>query len=160
MTPAPTSQLRACAMAPGEAAALAGIWRRAWASAHPDARPLEPIGHWLARVSTEFTPPAELRVVERAGQLLAFALLHPPRRYVAQLYVDPHLHGQGCGRQLLDEACRRMPGGWRLHVGRPTAPPNVSTRTTACCAARSTTIQPPVASVLNTIGARATCETR
>lgn len=116
MTPAPTSQLRACAMAPGEAAALAGIWRRAWASAHPDARPLEPIGHWLARVNTEFSPPAELRVVERARQLLAFALLHPPRHYVAQLYVDPHLHGNGFGRQLLDEACRRMPGGWRLHV--------------------------------------------
>jgi len=116
MTPAPTSQLRMCVMAPGEAAALAGIWRRAWASAHRDAQALEPIAHWLARVNTEFKPPAELLVVEREDQLLAFALLHTPRRYVAQLYVDPHLHGQGAGRQLLDEACRRMPGGWRLHV--------------------------------------------
>jgi len=116
MTPAPTSQLRMCAMAPSEAAALAGIWRRAWASAHRDARVLEPIAHWLARVNAEFKPPAELLVAEREDQLLAFMLLQPSRRYVAQLYVDPHLHGQGCGRQLLDEACRRMPGGWRLHV--------------------------------------------
>lgn len=116
MTPAPTSQLRMCAMAPGEAAALAGIWRRAWASSHRDAKMLEPIVHWLARVEAEFKPPAELLVIERDDQLLAFALLHPPRRYVAQLYVDPHLRGQGFGRQLLDEACRRMPGGWRLHV--------------------------------------------
>ena len=116
MTPAPTSQLRVCAMAAGEAAALAGIWRRAWASAHRDAKVLEPIEHWLARVETEFKPPAEVLVVERDGQLLAFALLHASRRYVAQLYVDPHLRGQGCGRQLLDEACRRIPGGWRLHV--------------------------------------------
>lgn len=117
MTPAPTtSRLRACAMAPGEAAALAGIWRRAWASAHRDVQVLEPIAHWLARVKAEFGAPSELLVVERDRQLLAFMVLHPARRYVAQLYVDPHLKGQGAGRLLLDEAGRRMPTGWRLHV--------------------------------------------
>ena len=51
--------------APGEAALIAGIWRRAWAAAHPDIALLEPIGHWLARVQTEFKPPHELLVAER-----------------------------------------------------------------------------------------------
>lgn len=116
MTPAPTSNLRRCEFAPGEAAAIAGIWRRAWASAHPDAQTLAPIGHWLARVQAEFGAPCEVLVIERAGQLLAFMVLHTARRYVAQLYVDTHLRRQGFGRQLLDEARRRMPAGWRLHV--------------------------------------------
>ncbi len=116
MTPDSTSQIRACTPAPGEAAALAGIWRRGWAMAHTDAAGVAPINHWLARVQAEFAPPSDLLVVERDAQLLAFMALHVQRRYVAQLFVDPHLQGQGFGRQLLDEACRRMPTGWRLHV--------------------------------------------
>jgi putative acetyltransferase len=116
MTPAPVSHLRAGTFAPGEAAAIAGIWRRAWASAHYDTAVLEPIGHWLARVEAEFRPPSELVLAERDDQVLGFMVLHTPRRYVAQLYVDRHLQGQGLGHLLLDEACRRMPGGWRLHV--------------------------------------------
>ena len=116
MTPASTSRLRRCDFAPGEAAVLAGIWRRGWASAHRDVQVLEPIAHWLARVQAEFQPPCEVLVVERQHQLLAFMALHSARRYVAQLFVDPHLHSQGFGRLLLDEASRRMPAGWRLHV--------------------------------------------
>ncbi len=115
---APTTHIRSATFTGDEATVVAGIWRRAWASAHYDADVVEPIGHWLARVNAEFKPPAELLLVEREGQLLAFMVLHTARRYIAQLYVDRHLQGQGVGRMLLDEACRRMPGGWRLHVAR------------------------------------------
>jgi putative acetyltransferase len=101
---------------PGEAALIAGIWRRAWAAGHADIATLEPIAHWLARVQAEFKPPNELLVAERNGQPLAFMGLHRERGYVSQLYVDPHLRRQGLGRALLDEACVRMPVEWRLHV--------------------------------------------
>lgn len=116
MTLAASTQLRRCRFAPGESQVLAGIWRRAWASAHPGAATLEPIGHWHQRVQAEFGPPCDVLLIERNGQTLAFMVLHRARRYVAQLFVDSHLQGQGLGRLLLDEACRRMSLGWRLHV--------------------------------------------
>ena len=122
MTPATTARLRACDVAPGDATALAGIWRRAWVSAHRDVQVLEPIAHWRDRVQGEFKPPCDVLVIERQGQLLAFMLLNASRRYLAQLFVDPHLQGQGFGCQLLDEACRRMPAGWRLHVATANQP--------------------------------------
>ncbi len=95
---------------------LAGIWRRAWAASHPGAATVEPIAHWLQRVRTEFVAPAEVVIAERDAQALAFMVLHDRREYVAQLFVDPHLRNQGLGQALLDEACVRMPTGWRLHV--------------------------------------------
>ncbi|MEJ8821150.1 GNAT family N-acetyltransferase [Variovorax humicola] len=116
MTPASTARIVDATLAADETAVVAGIWRRAWASAHYDVQVLEPIGHWRARVEAEFRPPNELLLAEREGQILAFMGLQAARRYVAQLYVDTHLQGQGLGRMMLDEACRRMPGGWRLHV--------------------------------------------
>ncbi len=116
MTLASSTQIRRCGFAPGESAVLAGIWRRAWASAHPDPAALEPIAHWHHRVRAEFGPPCEVPLIEREDQVLAFMVLHRARRYVAQLFVDTHLQGRGLGRLLLDEACRRIPLGWRLHV--------------------------------------------
>ena len=95
---------------------LAGIWRRAWVSANRGAAHVEPIGHWLRRVQTEFIPPADVVLAERDGQVLAFMVLLTAREYVAQLFVEPHLRSQGLGKALLDEACVRMPHGWRLHV--------------------------------------------
>ena len=99
-----------------ESMALAGIWRRAWVSANRGAASIEPIAHWLHRVRTEFVPPAEVVLAERDGQVLAFMVLLERREYVAQLFVEPHLRNQGLGQALLDEACVRMPVGWRLHV--------------------------------------------
>ena len=110
-------QLHAWHGSRAEQIALAGIWRRGWCAAQGHAvDQIAPIGHWLARVEAEFMAPAHVHVAERGGQPLAFMVMLPERAYVAQLYVDPHRHGQGLGRRLLDVACRHMPAGWRLHV--------------------------------------------
>lgn len=95
---------------------LAGIWRRAWIAANRDVPHIEPIGHWLRRVQTEFGLPAEVVLAEREGQVLAFMVLLARREYIAQLFVEPHLRNQGLGKALLDEACLRIPTGWWLHV--------------------------------------------
>ena len=116
MTLAADARLRDLTFAPGEVAQIAGVWRRGWAAGHPDVVTVEPVAHWLARVHSEFKAPTETVVIDRGDQLLAFMALHRARGYVAQLFVEPHLRARGFGRQLLDEACRRMPAGWRLHV--------------------------------------------
>lgn len=103
----------------GDQPALAALWRAAWASANPQARTVEPPAHWLARVQAEFMPPAEVLVLdagEAGGRVLAFMVIDAGASYLAQLFVEPGAMGRGLGRRLLDEACRRMPGGWHLHV--------------------------------------------
>ena len=77
---------------------------------------MEPPAHWLARVRQEFVPPAQVLVLDDGSALLAFMVFDPQARYLAQLFVEPAAAGRGLGRRLLDEACRRMPGGWHLHV--------------------------------------------
>ena len=118
----PAFHLRLRDGAAEESMVLAGIWRRAWVAANPGALMVEPIGHWLQRVHAEFGPPAEVVLAERDGQVLAFMVLLGRRDYVAQLFVEPHLRNQGLGQALLDEACVRMPAGWRLHVALSNAP--------------------------------------
>ncbi len=114
--PASALRLRARDGAPGEAALLAGIWRRGWVSSNRSAEHVEPIAHWLTRVQAEFVPPADVLLAARGRQVIGFMVLQMQRAYVAQLFVEPHLHGQGLGRLLLGEARMRMPRGWRLHV--------------------------------------------
>jgi putative acetyltransferase len=112
----PAFHLRSREGGPEENMVLAGIWRRAWTAANRGAAVIEPIAHWLHRVQTEFGPPADVVLAERDGQVLAFMVLLARREYVAQLFVEPHLRNQGLGKTLLDEACVRIPTGWRLHV--------------------------------------------
>lgn len=112
----PAFELRSRDGCAEESMALAGIWRRAWVAANRGAAHVEPISHWLQRVRTEFIEPADVVLAERDGQVLAFMVLLLRREYVAQLFVEPHLRNQGLGQALLDEACVRMPVGWRLHV--------------------------------------------
>lgn len=112
----PTLRLRPRDHAPGEDAALAGIWRRAWISAQRGDKTVAPIALWLSRVQAEFVPPADVLLAQRDEQLIGFMVLLTQRSYVAQLFIEPHLQGQGLGQSLLDEARARMPTGWRLHV--------------------------------------------
>lgn len=112
----PAFELRTRQGGPEENMVLAGIWRRAWIAANRGAATIEPIDHWLRRVQTEFGQPADVVLAEREGQVLAFMVLLGRREYVAQLFVEPHLRSQGLGKALLDEACVRIPTGWRLHV--------------------------------------------
>lgn len=75
-----------------------------------------PHGHWLERVRAEFIAPCEVFVIEAGGGIGAFMVLDMEARYLAQLFTDLQLQGRGLGTALLDEACRRLPGGWMLHV--------------------------------------------
>lgn len=106
-----------CRMTSGQAAQVAGIWRRAWHSANPQVRvaDLAPGDHWLERVRSEFFGPAECWVLAGAA-LQGFVVIEPARAYLAQLHVDPDWQGQGAGRLLIEQACERMPAGWSLHV--------------------------------------------
>lgn len=98
---------------------IADLWRRSWASANGWADNIEPLAHWLDRVRTEFRAPKDVILsVDDSGQINAFMVIDPLRGYVVQLFVDPAAQGHGLGGALLDEACRRMPHGWSLHVGR------------------------------------------
>jgi len=99
-----------------EQAALAALWRAAWASANPQAVAIEPQAHWLARVQREFGPPSQVLVIDAGDRLLAFMVFDRQAGYLAQLFVEPTAMGCGLGRRLLEEATRRMPGGWHLHV--------------------------------------------
>lgn len=112
----PTLRLRLRDHAPGEDAVLAGIWRRAWISAQHADRTVAPIALWLSRVQAEFVSPADVLLAQRDEQVIGFMVLLTQRNYVAQLFIEPHLHGEGLGQTLLHEACVRMPSGWRLHV--------------------------------------------
>jgi putative acetyltransferase len=108
--------MRIRAIARTEETLIADLWRRSWASANPQATPLEPPEHWLARVRSEFSKPSELVVVETTGGIGAFIVFNVASAYVAQLFTEPCLQGQGLGRALLGEASRRMMQGWSLHV--------------------------------------------
>lgn len=99
-----------------EQAALAALWRRAWASANPGVVALAPSAHWLARVRDEFGPPCEVLVIDGERGIAAFMVLDVAAACVVQLFTEPSLQGRGLGSALLDEACRRLPAGWMLHV--------------------------------------------
>ena len=102
---------------PSEQTLIAELWRRSWASANPHAASIESPDHWLARVCSEFCNPSELVVVESSGGAIGgFIVFNVANAYVAQLFTEPSLQGQGLGRALLGEAVRRMPQGWSLHV--------------------------------------------
>ena len=108
--------MRVRAVVRPEESQIAELWCRSWASANPHVTSLEPPGHWLARVRSEFSKPSEVVVVETMGEIGAFIVFNVANAYVAQLFTEPSLQGQGLGRALLGEAIRRMPQGWSLHV--------------------------------------------
>lgn len=95
---------------------VAALWRRAWASANPHVEKLEPHEHWLARVKAEFVPPCDVLVMEVEDNVAAFMVLDLEAACLEQLFTEPALQGRGLGTAMLDEACRRLPGGWMLHV--------------------------------------------
>ena len=103
-------------MQAGDEVAVAALWRSAWASANPHTPTVQPPEHWLARVRAEFGPPCESAVALAAGEIGAFMVIDAGRAWLEQLHTAPALQGRGLGRALLDEACRRMPAGWSLHV--------------------------------------------
>lgn len=104
---------------PGDAPALARLWRDAWHSANPSVATVAPLPHWLDRVRAEFGPPCTALVADCAngGQddLQAFMVLHLARSHLEQLFVSPSLQGQGLGAAMVREVCKRLcPGGWTL----------------------------------------------
>ena len=108
--------MRIRAIADTEEVLIAELWRRSWASANPNVTFLEPPEHWLSRVRSEFNNPSELVVAETKGEIGAFVVFDVVNDYVAQLFTEPSLQGQGLGRALLFEVVRRIPLGWSLHV--------------------------------------------
>lgn len=108
--------MRIRATTQNEEALIAELWRRSWASANPHVLSLEPPEHWLSRVRSEFSSPSEVVVIETRDGIGAFIVFNVAKAYVAQLFTEPSLQGQGLGRALLGEAIRRMPQRWSLHV--------------------------------------------
>lgn len=102
---------------PNDYPAIAALWRLAWGSANPQASHLEPLEHWLARARDEFTPPNRTLVYETAASgILAFMVLHVEDAYLHQLFVQPSVHRNGIGSDLIRHIGQLCPAGWSLHV--------------------------------------------
>ena len=105
---------------PDDDMTVAALWRKSWASANSWATELAPMEVWFDRVRTEFrAPPKELILsLDEQGGINGFMVIDLLRGYVDQLFIDTVYQGHGLGGALLDIACKRMPHGWTLHVGR------------------------------------------
>lgn len=66
---------------------------------------------WVAGV---MLPQQEVRVVEAAGVVAAFAALHDG--WLEHLYVAPTYQGRGFGTRLLEQAKARYPAGLQLYA--------------------------------------------
>lgn len=103
---------------PRDDAALAAIWRAAWASANPQVAQPAPHAHWLARVRAEFVPPVRTLVYSWQGVPAGFMAIDPAKGYLHQLHVAPAAQGRGLGGRMVEAACALCPQGWSLHVAR------------------------------------------
>lgn len=100
---------------PADADAIAQIWH---ASAGHGGAPNLPSPAFLreragAALGTLWP---EVTVAEAAGEIVAFLALAPARGVLEEIFVRPDRIGRGLGRQLLDLAKRRMPGGFTLYT--------------------------------------------
>jgi GNAT superfamily N-acetyltransferase len=94
---------------PDEYDEVARVWMHSWASTG-----LEDASNFLlaklrARVPMEVERGWSLYVADDGGRLAAMLALHPPNRYLDQLFVAPEYQGHGVGRQLLAFTRQQLP---------------------------------------------------
>jgi GNAT superfamily N-acetyltransferase len=99
--------------APGDEAALAGLWFASWASLGFD-EPVVTQADLAARVPRELAGRWEVTVAEADGRLLGFLALAPAEQRLDQLFIAPDAQGRGVGQALFEAARRRLADGFWL----------------------------------------------
>lgn len=89
---------------PGEFVSIAALAVRAWRIAAIDIElTAERQEELEAKFQRDLQENADgVLVAERAGVIAGWGMRVPQSNYISDLWVDPPLHGQGIGRQLLD----------------------------------------------------------
>jgi GNAT superfamily N-acetyltransferase len=91
---------------PGDAAACAAVFARAWAAGHPHApRRIDREAFETAIVGRTL-----VLAQDASGVVVGFAGVDAPEAFIHHLYVDPPASGRGVGRALL-EAALALAGG-------------------------------------------------
>jgi ribosomal protein S18 acetylase RimI-like enzyme len=96
--------------------AVVAIWWDAWHSIRPGLRHPRPYADWRRRWIDEIVPAQTIAVADDAGTVVGFAAADEALRELTQIFVAPHRHRRGIGRQLLGWAQDVMPAGFTLHT--------------------------------------------
>ena len=80
---------------------VARIWMESWVTVGVEAASASLLEKLRARVPAEVANGWSLYVADDQGRLAAMLALHPPERYLDQLFVAPEYQGQNLGRMLL-----------------------------------------------------------
>ncbi|WP_182086928.1 GNAT family N-acetyltransferase [Aureimonas sp. ME7] len=107
-----------------DADAIIDIWHRGASLPGVGPEALPSIAEFRDELIPALVSACRIVVAEGADMVLGFVALKPDERVLDQLFVRPDAVGTGIGRQLIDEAKRRMPDGFTLF----TRPGNVRAR--------------------------------
>jgi GNAT superfamily N-acetyltransferase len=106
--------------APGDAAAVAGVWLRSFAAALPTVRRAhsdDQVRGWIRDV---LLPRHDVWVAEAGGAVVG--LLALSEGWLDQLYLEPGRRGRGIGNRFVALAKERQPAGlqlWTFQVNEP-----------------------------------------
>jgi GNAT superfamily N-acetyltransferase len=106
--------------APGDAAAVAGVWLRSFAAALPTVRRAhsdDQVRGWIRDV---LLPRHDVWVAEAGGAVVG--LLALSEGWLDQLYLEPGRRGRGIGDRFVALAKERQPAGlqlWTFQVNEP-----------------------------------------
>jgi GNAT superfamily N-acetyltransferase len=99
--------------APGDEAAMAGLWFESWLSVGLE-HPVVTKAELVERLPRELAGRWDVTVAEADGRLLGFLALALSERRLDQLFIAPDAQRRGVGRTLFEVAKERMPDGFWL----------------------------------------------